>query len=235
MEVVISGIFGRMGTYVFKVLSLRENIKVIGGIDDNKNFSTVNIKSKLSEFETCDVLIDFSAREAAYENIKWALEHNIKVLCGTTGMTKEETEELKQLAIKNKVSMIICPNFALLASVMYKIIETFKDDFLDIDLIETHHKKKKDAPSGTAKDFANILNFNYADIQSVRVNHQIASHEIIINNSGERLTIKHEILSRDAFLVGFLKSLDLISKNDRLIISTSLKDYHNIINNLSVL
>ena len=231
MKILISGIFGRMGNYVYKILSFRENIEVIGGIDVKRMYSKVPVFDNVCGLDY-DILIDFSNSTAAYFNVMESLKNSKMVLCGTTGFTNDELNNMINESKNTNTSLIICPNFAFLASIMYKIIEEFKDFFQDIDLIETHHLKKKDAPSGTSIDYAKILNLDKSRIQSVRVNNLIATHELIVNKNGERLIIKHEILSRDAFLTGFLNAIDtLILKKDYICV-TSLKEYYEMIRNM---
>ena len=143
----------------------------------------------------CDVLIDVSSSEALLEN----LSANRPMVIGTTGHL--DFAPIAQAA-KN-LPIFYTPNFSLGIALLRKIAREVATHFGgDIDLIETHHAQKKDAPSGTALALAQFLpNVNIHSIRSGKI---IGEHTLIFNNGEERLTLSHEALSRETFARGAL-------------------------------
>lgn len=214
MNVVILGINGSMGKYIHQVLEKREGITVLGGIDRDKSFSCREVKS-LKEFENVDILIDFSSREA-FPILIEALKSKIKVISGTTGYSINEIETLRKTSKDEATSIIWTPNFAKGASYMYKIIKSLNKSFELNDLVEIHKKTKKDTPSGTALEYSKLLGIKEDFIQSVRIKDAIATHEVTFSDIGEKIIIKHEVSSKNAFIVSFLTALNSIIKNEYL-------------------
>ena len=143
----------------------------------------------------CDVLIDVSSPEALLEN----LSANKPIVIGTTGHL--DFTPIEQAA-KN-VPVFYAPNFSLGIALLRKLALEIAASFpSDIDLIETHHKKKKDAPSGTALQLAKLL--PGVQIHSIRSGSIIGEHTLIFNNGLESLTLSHETHSRDAYARGAL-------------------------------
>lgn len=201
-----------MGKYIHQVLEKRDGINVLGGIDRNKSFSSKEVKD-LKEFENVDILVDFSSKDS-YPILIEALKSNIKVVSGTTGFSINEIEMLKKTAKDMKTSIIWTPNFAKGASYMYKIIKSLNKSFELNDLIEIHKTTKKDAPSGTALEYSKLLEIDSRMIQSVRIKDAIATHEAVFSDVGEKIIIRHEVSSKNAFIVSFLTALNHIIKND---------------------
>lgn len=143
----------------------------------------------------CDVLIDVSSHKALLEN----LFINKPMVIGTTGhLNLAPIEE----ASKN-LPIFYASNFSLGAAILNHLAAFIAKHFpSDIDLIEMHHTEKKDAPSGTALHL--IKNLSNAKIHSIRSGNIIGEHTLIFNNADERLTISHQVHSREAFARGAL-------------------------------
>ena len=109
---------------------------------------------------------------------------------------------------------------------MYRILKDINYMFEKKDILEVHHVNKKDKPSGTAKEYAKVMNIDYKKVQSIRLNDVIASHEAIFDSPGEKLIIRHEIYHRDAFLKGLLNTLDIIFK--RKVWISNLEEYNDL-------
>lgn len=218
MKTIISGINGRMGSYVYDLLKDNTDFNVVGGLGLNTNNST-KIYKELKEIEgNIDLVIDFSVDYFALSTIEYALNNGIKVISGTTGFSNKEIKYLKDLSIKNKVTLFLIPNFAKGASTLYKIIDLIKNDYDFIDILETHSIKKLDKPSGTSKEYADRLGIDHSSIQSLRVNDVIANHDIVLRSKGEKITLSHAIETREAFDIGFKSCLNKILGRDYLTI-----------------
>ncbi len=215
LKVCIVGICGSMGRHIYELLQNNDEYQVICGIDQ-KSFEHVKTYISYDELNNneIDLLIDFSKADFSYQTIKKALKDQIKVISGTTNLKKSEIDELIMIAKKNRVGFIHTPNFAKGASLMYKLINDYKDYFSSHDLIEIHKKRKIDKPSGTAKEYAINLDKNIENIQVLRLDNTNTTHQVIFSNQDERFTITHEILNQEAFDKGFMLSLKALGKDD---------------------
>lgn len=225
MNVVILGINGKMGKYVYQVLSNRNGINILGGIDKKKSLN-IRLEDDIDKFEDVDLLIDFSCASISYEIIKKALNNGIRVLSGTTGIEYKKMQDLKRLSNEKKISFVWSPNYSKGAAYMYKLILDTKNNFDVADIFEIHSPSKIDAPSGTAKEFSRLLEFD--NVQYLRLNDVLATHEVIFSSTGEKLSIKHEIFNRSAFLKSFLFALDKILIDEYLCI-VGLDDFFKLI------
>jgi 4-hydroxy-tetrahydrodipicolinate reductase len=154
-----------------------------------------------------DLYIDASLPPAVPKHLSIAREAKRPIVIGVTGLS-EETHALISAASKT-IPIFYSSNFSLGIALLKKcaawIAASFHED-VDIDLIETHHAMKKDAPSGTALDIAKILRAGgrTPHVHSVRLNDTIGKHELIFNTREEQLSLTHTAHSRDAFAKGSL-------------------------------
>lgn len=172
------------------------------------------------------IYLDFSTPDKAYEGIKNALLKGQKVISGTTNIDNDKMIELKKLSILNEASFIWVPNYAIGASVMGELLDIIKGKFRDISISETHHISKIDTPSGTAKEYGNKL--NVTNIVSNRLDTNIIYHEISLENPGEKLIIRHEILDKEAFLNGIRLAINVISNIDYILL-IGLDDFYDLL------
>jgi len=227
-NIVIIGVSGRMGKYVHSILDGRDGFNVVAGVNKSSQFARVEIFRYLKDVLTknhVDLVIDFSNVNSV-ENIEIALENKIPVISGTTGYSDKEKEFLIKFAKEHNTNLMMVSNFAYGASIMYRILKDINYMFEKKDILEVHHVNKKDKPSGTAKEYAKVMNIDYKKVQSIRLNDVIASHEAIFDSPGEKLIIRHEIYHRDAFLKGLLNTLDIIFK--RKVWISNLEEYNDL-------
>ena len=202
MNIVIIGICGKMGTLIYEYL---KNSNEIVGIDKIQHKDVPTYKG-LMEIENIDILIDFSSIEC-YHILKEAINKRIPVFSGTTGYTKDQITELINLSNTNNSIFVWKPNYAKGIDLFSKILNECKDEFKILDFVEIHETTKKDAPSGTAKMLAEILGVSESIIQSLRLNYAPATHELIFYSEAERITLKHEIFNKKAFVIGLLEEI----------------------------
>jgi 4-hydroxy-tetrahydrodipicolinate reductase len=180
--------------------------------------------------ERGEVVIDFSSPEATLSHLRVVAQHRRAMVIGTTGFSAAEMEEVKVLA--RQVPCVCSPNMSVGVNLMYKVIgemaKTLGDEY-DIEVIEAHHRLKKDAPSGTALRIAEVLaravnrDLNqvgvYArkgligerkkgeiGIQSIRAGDIVGDHTILFGGMGERIEVTHRASSRDTFARGALRA-----------------------------
>ena len=224
MKVCLVG-YGKMGKAIHDIL--KDEVVAIVSLD-NKYQSIFDVK------EDFDLIIDFSSHEFVYD-LKKYLEKNQKcVLVGTTSHNEEEKNIIKEISHNNPV--LYSSNYSLGVNLMNYLIKIatpiLKENF-DIEIVEAHHNKKKDAPSGTALMLYNTIKEetgykdNYSNnkqrikeevgISSIRGGNVCGTHEVLYLGEDEILTIKHEATSRNIFAKGaVLASRWLINQKNGL-------------------
>jgi len=154
-----------------------------------------------------DVAVDFTEPSAAGANARAALEQGVPAIVGTSGIPGEELEALEALALERELPLLVVPNFAIGAVLMMRFAEAAAEHLPRVEIVELHGEAKKDAPSGTARATAERLPGD-VPIHSVRLPGLVAHQEVLLGGQGQLLTIRHDTLSRDAFVPGVLLALE---------------------------
>lgn len=228
IKVAVCGALGKMGQEVVCAVEAAEDMELVAKIDiaATDMYKTIEEASRV---EDIDVLIDFTQPKSIYENALFCLNNGIKIVIGTTGLTDEQIEILRQLSKEKNTGCLIAPNFSTGAVLMMMFARQAARYFDNAEIIELHHNQKKDAPSGTAIKTAQLMaeeNDNlakgncaevetiegarggksYANIQihSVRMPGYIASQEVIFGSSGQVLKIRHDSMDRKCYMQGVL-------------------------------
>jgi 4-hydroxy-tetrahydrodipicolinate reductase len=157
--------------------------------------------------EGCSAAIDFTQPDAVATNVTACLEAKVPVVIGTTGF---DVDAVDHAAREAGVPCFHAPNFAQGAVLMMRFAEAAAKVFPRAEIVELHSEAKKDAPSGTAKATAARMGGEPA-IHSVRLPGLVAHQEVIFGGTGEILTIRHDTISRDAFVSGVLLALERVS------------------------
>jgi 4-hydroxy-tetrahydrodipicolinate reductase len=151
-----------------------------------------------------DAAIDFTRPDAAAANVVACLEQDVACVVGTTGI---ESGELDRVARERGLPVFVASNFAIGAVLMMRFAEEAARHLPSAEIVELHHETKVDAPSGTAKATAARLP-GEPPIHSVRLPGLVAHQEVLLGGRGQLLTIRHDTLSRDAFVPGVLLALE---------------------------
>ena len=183
-----------------------------------------------------DVMLDFTEPDGVRQGVLTALSQGVACVVGTTGLNDADLEEIDALARAHNVGAIVSPNFALSAVLMARFAAEAVKYFPDYELVETHHDKKKDAPSGTALAMTRMMNANRAPhpqgradsyeeipgcrggdcqgarIHSLRLPGVVARHEITFGGPGQLLYIKQECTDRQGFWPGVRLALLRVSE-----------------------
>jgi len=237
----ITGVAGRMGSTIAGLVSKFEDMKVLLALE-RKGHAIIgsevagckvsdNIKEWISNI---DVLVDFTTPESTLSNIKAAADAKKAVVIGTTGFKDNELKEI-DVAAKN-IPIVLSSNYSVGVNVMWKLAreatKIMKQDY-DIDIIEAHHRMKKDAPSGTAMTAAKIIlqekngdmskdivygrqgrdndrPRSQVGILAVRAGGIVGEHTIIFGSMGDKLEISHTAFSRDPLAEGAIKAARFI-------------------------
>lgn len=216
MKIVINGISGKMGAFLYKYLLSIKKYTLIAGISRQDLSIGIPI---YKDFKSCldnerfDTLIDFSLYPHCLDIVKLAIKNNINVISGTTGYKSEDAEIIKDLAKKNNVGVIIKPNFSLINKELAEFMIQLKKNLPYIEIIEEHNIHKRDKPSGTAKYLAKLLNVDNEHIHSLRIPGIIANHRIIFSDPYQSVIFTHKINNRQAFINGIEHSLFEVTNN----------------------
>jgi 4-hydroxy-tetrahydrodipicolinate reductase len=149
-----------------------------------------------------DAAVDFTAPDAAPENVRCCFEQDVDCILGTSGV---DVAELAPLAERGGRVLFYAPNFALGAVLMMRFAEQAAAYLPHAEIIELHHESKRDAPSGTAK--ATAARLGEPPVHSVRLPGLVAHQEVLFGGEGQLLTIRHDTFSREAFVPGVLLAL----------------------------
>lgn len=242
IRILVSGAYGRMGREVVKTVAAQEDMTLVGavdkagvGVDAGQAAGLKNLGVPISPDLTDtirktqpQVMVDFSSPLAVMENIRTMVEAGIAGVIGTTGLTEENLGEISQLAEKSGKAILVAPNFAIGAVLMMRFAEEAAKYLSDVEIIELHHDRKIDAPSGTAIKTAEMISkgrrqevsakpaplekikgarggeITGVHIHSVRLPGLIAHQEVIFGGPGQTLTIRHDSLDRSSFMPGVL-------------------------------
>jgi 4-hydroxy-tetrahydrodipicolinate reductase len=228
ITVVVSGAKGRMG---------RETVKAIEGADDLSLIGTADVGDDLDALLAKlkpNAMVDFTTPESGMPNIRIALKNGVVPIVGTTGISAEDRDEVAKLCKKTETGALIAPNFALGAVLLMRFSREAAAYFPDAEIIEMHHEKKLDAPSGTAAATAegiaegrrgtaptNLPSGAFEKIagsrggkaagdipvHSVRLPGFVASEMVVFGGLGQTLTLRHDTIDRTSFMPGVLLAL----------------------------
>ncbi|WP_246213260.1 4-hydroxy-tetrahydrodipicolinate reductase [Enterobacteriaceae endosymbiont of Donacia tomentosa] len=239
IRLAISGIYGRMGQEILKIINQENNNISLNGILEKKNL--INNKSKvlyksnylqvqsdlLSIINDFDILIDFTNPDTTINYLNICKKYNKKMVIGTTGFTEKEKIIIKEAS--KKIAIVFTSNFSQGINILFKILKNITEIFcinqqenLDIDIIEKHHKKKIDSPSGTALFIKDIIDqsckkYNFLQkifFHSIRAGDIPGEHKIIFSLMGEQIELTHKALNRIPFARGAVKAAIWLIKKE---------------------
>ena len=148
IKVAVCGAMGKMGKEVCLAVEECPETELVAKIDIASDGMYHSI-ADAHRVEDIDILVDFTQPKSIFENAKYCLNNNIKIVIGTTGLKDKEIEELKQLSKEKNTGCLIAPNFSTGAVLMMMFAKQASKYFDNAEIIELHHNQKKDAPSGT--------------------------------------------------------------------------------------
>ncbi len=198
IRVAVAGAAGRMGTAVCEAVEGADGLTLAGRADPALGTSVADVLGD------ADVLVDFTQPESALPNAREALAAGVHVVIGTTGF------DLDDLAGLSGANVLVAPNFAIGAVLMMRFAAEAAALMPSAEIVELHHDKKLDAPSGTAARTAKLMkdsSGNEVPIHSVRLPGLVAHQEVIFGGTGETLTIRHDALDRSSFMPGVLLAI----------------------------
>lgn len=212
----IAGVCGKMGRRIFELASNDKDLEVCFALEKKgtpqigKELGKLKISSNQDGLFLVDVFVDFTLPEASEENFSYVLRHKKALVLGTTGFSDAQIKKAEEVA--KVVPVVFSPNMSVGVNVLFSILPEIARKLgpdYSIEIIEAHHKMKKDAPSGTAKKFGQILadtTKKEIPIHAIRLGDIVGDHTIVFCGNSERIEIKHQAHTRDLFAVGALKA-----------------------------
>jgi len=240
--IAVNGACGRMGQRIVQLAHEDKELQ-LGAATDAPNHPLqgkdagevagigalgVPVSAAIPFGQRLDVVIDFSVPEATMGVLKSCVERKLPIVIGTTGFSAAQKEELEGAA--HHTPVLLAPNLSLVVNVLYKLVRqaaaALKDKGFDAEIIERHHRYKKDSPSGTALQFAKVIQEAWGDLpirhgreglvgerpsqeigmHAVRAGDNVGEHTILFSTLGETMELVHKGHTRDAYVRGALQA-----------------------------
>jgi 4-hydroxy-tetrahydrodipicolinate reductase len=251
IRVVVQGALGKMGRQVTEAVCRQSGFQLVGAIELQPATSqfelphlgvSVPISADAEQvLKSCkpDVLVDFSIASATVPTVRMALEHGVRPVIGTSGLSTKELTDIDDLALASNLGAVVAPNFALGAILMIHLAKIAARYLDSVEIIELHHRGKADAPSGTALATARAMvtargkpfpatqqrgvttslgqQVDGIAIHSIRLPGLLAHQEVILGALGQTLTIRHDSINRECFIPGIIMAIKEVMKRKGLV------------------
>lgn len=232
IRVIVNGAKGRMGSEAVNAVNAESDLELVAQIDLGDDLADTIRKTK------ADVVVDFTRPDCALQNVKTIIENGVGGVVGTTGFSPVQIDELTKQCENRSPAVLIAPNFAIGALLMMHCSKIAAKFMPKVEIIEFHHDKKLDAPSGTAVKTAELISkenpetnvpretfeigprgdlFYGIPVHSVRLPGLLAHQEVIFGAEGQTLTIRHDSINRGCFMPGVVLSCHEVMKRKGLI------------------
>jgi len=228
ISVVVAGAKGRMGSEVVGAVTAESDLRLVGEVDAGDSLENVlaNLKP--------DAYVDFTLPDVVFANIEIALRNGVVPIVGTTGLNPGQIEQVRTWCSQYQTGALIAPNFAIGAILLMRFSEIAAKYMPDVEIIEMHHERKLDAPSGTALKTADMIargrgsvtrtpmplnaietvsgarggsSAGDIPVHSIRLPGFVASEMVIFGGTGQTLTIRHDSIDRKSFMPGVILAL----------------------------
>jgi 4-hydroxy-tetrahydrodipicolinate reductase len=201
IAVAVSGAAGRMGSTVCEAVDGAADMELVGRADPALGVSLQEVLG------AAEVVVDFSRPDTALDNALACLAAGVHVVVGTTGFDLQPLREAAE-AERPSAKVVVAPNFAIGAVLMMRFAAEAARHMAKAEIIELHHDRKLDAPSGTAALTAELMAAASGGpapaIHSVRLPGLVANQEVLLGDIGQTLSIRHDTISRESFMPGVL-------------------------------
>ena len=246
IKLALVGCAGRMGQQIIKELQNFSSINLIAVLEEknskflHKKIKKINITSdKESAFKEVNTIIDFSQPESTLETVRYAAKLKKKLVIGTTGLNANQVFKIKNAS--KKIAIVFAPNMSIGINLLMKFVEKASNILFSnntsVEILDIHHKNKKDAPSGTALALATAVaegkSFNIKNKSTMKPNkirkkqlgkinfyckrrgNIIGDHSVIFTNNGEEIELKHRGFNRSIYSLGAIKAVIWLSKQKK--------------------
>jgi 4-hydroxy-tetrahydrodipicolinate reductase len=209
IRVVASGAAGRMGTAVCEAVAGADDMELVAKADPSLG---IELGDVLGE---ADVVVDFTTPDAAPGNLRACLRAGVHAVAGTTGFDLDALRESAESAGAG-ANCFVAPNFAIGAVLLMEAAQQIARHMPECEIVELHHDRKLDAPSGTAKRTAELIREAggnvHEPIHSVRLPGLVAHQEVIFGGEGQTLSLRHDSIDRRSFMPGVLLAVRKVAE-----------------------
>jgi len=233
IKVGVLGAKGRMGATVCEAITASQDCELVVALDLGDELSDLTANG-------AEVVVDFTVPDSVEANLKFLAENNIHAVVGTTGFDAAKLSEVEKQFAASEANVVIAPNFGLAAVLMMQFAAKAAPHFESVEIIELHHPRKADAPSGTARRTAELIadarsgmpampdvttdllsgargaNVSGIPVHSIRLQGLVAHQEVVFGGPGESLTIRHDSYDRESFMPGVLLAVRKVSQTPGL-------------------
>jgi len=207
INVAVSGAAGRMGQTVCEAVEGADDMALVGRADPQLDTALQDVLGD------ADVVVDFTTPDTALDNARQCLEAGVHCVMGTTGADFSGLEGV------GSANLFVAPNFAIGAVLMMQAARMVAPHMPECEIVELHHDRKLDAPSGTAARTADLIRDAggnvHEPIHSVRLPGLVAHHEVLFGGVGQTLSIRHDSISRESFMPGVLLAVRRVADLER--------------------
>ncbi len=231
IAVIVNGAAGKMGRIAVSAINSASEFTLVAETDHLDNLS------QIIERHQAAIVIDFTTPHAVFQNAQTIINAGARPVIGTTGLTLEQIEILKEMCASNHLGGIIAPNFSLGALLMMRFAQEAAKYFPNVEIIEMHHPQKLDSPSGTAVKTAQMIsasrdaaladpikeapargeNHSGIQIHSVRLPGFYSHQTVVFGGMGEGLSICHQGIDRQCCIPGIIQACRKVMHLDHLV------------------
>jgi 4-hydroxy-tetrahydrodipicolinate reductase len=235
IRVAVCGALGRMGSATRAAVGADEQLELVAAVDTgfgtgagpllgpDKDFCDLDAALDATDV---DVVVDFTVPSSVRANILSCLLHHVAVVVGTTGLGAADLAEIDKMTETQATPVLVAPNFAMGAVLMMEFAKQAARYFRACEIVELHHDKKLDAPSGTSRLTRLRVEETWTEmglekdipIHSVRLPGLVAHQEVLFGGLGETLTIRHDSLSRESFMPGVVLAVKRVRSLQGLVV-----------------
>ena len=229
IKVIVNGAKGKMGSLAVEAVKRDSALELAAAADLNDNLKDIIAASK------ADVVVDLTRASSAFQNTKTIIEAGARPVIGTSGLLEEQIKSLATLCSEKKLGGIIAPNFSISVLLMQRFAREAVRRMPQVEILEMHHTAKEESPSGTAVRTAEIISeaakekllpaaskeiidsargaeYKGIKIHSLRLPGYNAHQEIIFGNLGETLSIRSDVINREAYMPGIVLACKEVMK-----------------------
>jgi 4-hydroxy-tetrahydrodipicolinate reductase len=252
IKVIVTGAYGKMGRTVCEAVMAEQDLELAAAVDtafssqkrrDDSGLAGIelhdNLDACLEATADADVAVDFTIPDHVFKNVTSCIDAGVSCVVGTTGLTHEQLDEIDSTAKKKEVGCLVAPNFAIGAVLMMEVSKIVARYMPSCEIVELHHDRKLDAPSGTALRTAELIAADRKEdpditgpernaargitnkgvpIHSVRLPGMVAHQEVIFGGKGQTLSVRHDSISRESFMPGVIMAVRQVTELDGLVV-----------------
>lgn len=233
IRIIVNGAHGNMGSLAYQTLQNQQDFNVVAALGHGDNLAQAIQRTD------AQVVVDLTRADCVYENSLTIIQNGARPVIGTTGLMMEQIHALQALCATKQLGGIIAPNFSISAVLMMRFAEIAARYLSEVEIIETHHQGKLDAPSGTALKTAEMIAHarrnpkkvlelkellpgvrggahQAVPIHSLRLPGVLARQQVLFGSTGETLSITHDTSDRACFMQGLVLACQEVQKIDSL-------------------